>query len=141
MPPLGGEWIGGGSAALVHRHLAAAVCTVDTGPNSALRRGDTLKTGWTIPPPRGPRGEGAPGDSAVMTGNLFDRIAEYYDVLHDDVDYLAECLLLEKVFSGSLHRQPASLLDLGCATGTTPLTPPNRGTGATETISPRAFPR
>jgi len=52
-----------------------------------------------------------------MTGNLFDRIAEYYDVLHDDVDYLAECLLLEKVFSGFLRRQPASLLDLGCGTG------------------------
>src|SRR2546422_71151 len=127
MPRLRGEWIGGGSPVLVHRHLAAAVRIADTGPNSALRRGDTLKTGWTIPPPRGPRGEGAPGDSAVMTGNLFDRIAEYYDVLHDDVDYLAECLLLEKVFSGFLRRQPASLLDLGCGTGNHALILAKRG--------------
>src|SRR2546426_5738971 len=29
-----GEWIGGGSAVLVHRHLAAAVCIADAGPNS-----------------------------------------------------------------------------------------------------------
>src|SRR6059036_720011 len=62
-----------------------------------------------------------------MTGNLFDRIAEYYDVLHDDVDYLAECLLLEKVFSGFLHRQPASLLDLGCGTGNHALILAKRG--------------
>jgi ubiquinone/menaquinone biosynthesis C-methylase UbiE len=52
-----------------------------------------------------------------MTSNLFDRIAEYYDVLHDDVDYAAECILLEQIFSGFLHRQPSSILDLGCGTG------------------------
>src|SRR2546427_790317 len=62
-----------------------------------------------------------------MTGNLFDRIAEYYDVLHNDVDYLAECLLLENVFSGFLHRQPASLLDLGCGTGNHALILAKRG--------------
>src|SRR2546427_28456 len=62
-----------------------------------------------------------------MTGNLFDRIAEYYDVLHNDVDYLAECLLLEKVFSGFLRRQPASLLDLGCGTGNHALILAKRG--------------
>jgi SAM-dependent methyltransferase len=52
-----------------------------------------------------------------MTGNHFDRISEYYDVLHDDVDYAAECALLEDVFSRFLHRRPASVLDLGCGTG------------------------
>ena len=62
-----------------------------------------------------------------MPGNLFDRIAEYYDVLHDDVDYAAECSLLEKVFSRFLHRQPASLLDLGCGTGSHALVLAKRG--------------
>ena len=52
-----------------------------------------------------------------MPGNLFDQIAEYYDLLHDDVDYPAGCILLEKTFSRFLHRRPASLLDLGCGTG------------------------
>ena len=52
-----------------------------------------------------------------MTGNHFDRIAEYYDVLHDDVDYVAECRILGKVFSRFLRREPSSVLDLGCGTG------------------------
>ena len=62
-----------------------------------------------------------------MAGSLFDRIAEYYDVLHDDVDYPAECTLLEKVFSDLLHRQPVSLLDLGCGTGSHALIFAERG--------------
>jgi len=52
-----------------------------------------------------------------MTGNHFDQISEFYDVLHDDVDYAAECALLEDVFLRYLHRRPASVLDLGCGTG------------------------
>lgn len=52
-----------------------------------------------------------------MSEDLFDRIAEYYDVLHEDVDYAAECTLLEGVFSRFLPRRPASVLDLGCGTG------------------------
>src|SRR2546426_6821062 len=52
-----------------------------------------------------------------MTGNHFDRIAEYYDVLHDDVDYPAECNLLEQVFSRFLGSRPVTILDLGCGTG------------------------
>ena len=52
-----------------------------------------------------------------MTGNHFDRIAEYYDVLHDDVDYVAECRILERVFLRFLRRDPSSILDLGCGTG------------------------
>lgn len=51
-----------------------------------------------------------------MTSNLFDQIAEYYDVLHDDVDYPRECNLLETVFSRFLPRPPTSILDLGCGT-------------------------
>jgi len=52
-----------------------------------------------------------------MTGNLFDQIADSYDVLHDDVDYSAECTVLERVFSRFLPRRPSSILDLGCGTG------------------------
>jgi SAM-dependent methyltransferase len=52
-----------------------------------------------------------------MTERLFDRLAEYYDVLHDDVDYAAECSLLETVFTRFLPRPPGSVIDLGCGTG------------------------
>ena len=53
----------------------------------------------------------------LVTGNLFDQIADYYDVLHDDVDYPAECSVLEKVFSRLRPGRPSSVLDLGCGTG------------------------
>src|SRR3989442_240509 len=52
-----------------------------------------------------------------MTGNLFDHIADYYDVLHDDVDYPAECTVMERVFSRFLPSSPSSILGLGCGTG------------------------
>ena len=52
-----------------------------------------------------------------MTGDHFDRLADYYDILHDDVDYAAECALLEEVFSRYMDRRPATVLDLGCGTG------------------------
>jgi ubiquinone/menaquinone biosynthesis C-methylase UbiE len=59
--------------------------------------------------------------------NLFDEIAEFYDALHEDVDYAAECALLEKTFSRFLHRQPDALLDLGCGTGSHALVLAKRG--------------
>ena len=62
-----------------------------------------------------------------MAGNHFDRIAEYYDVLHDDVDYSAECALLERVFTRFLRRRPATVLDLGCGTGNHALVLAGRG--------------
>ena len=62
-----------------------------------------------------------------MPENLFDRIADYYDALHEDVDYPAECALLEKIVSRFLHRRPASLLDLGCGTGSHALILAERG--------------
>ncbi len=52
-----------------------------------------------------------------MAERLFDRLAAYYDVLHDDVDYPAECALLEAIFSTYLPHPPASIVDLGCGTG------------------------
>ncbi len=52
-----------------------------------------------------------------MTGDHFDRIAEFYDVLHDDVDYAGEAALMEDVFSRTMDRRPATVLDLGCGTG------------------------
>jgi len=52
-----------------------------------------------------------------VAADLFDQIADYYDLLQEDVDYTAECMLLEKVFSRFLHRHPTALLDLGCGTG------------------------
>ncbi len=63
----------------------------------------------------------------VMAGNLFDRIAEYYDDLHEDVDYASECTLLERVFTRFLHPRPASLLDIGCGTGSHALILAERG--------------
>jgi len=66
-----------------------------------------------------------------MTGNHFDRIAEYYDTLHDDVDYVAECRLLDRVFSRFLPRRPVSVLDFGCGTGNHALALARMGYGVT----------
>ncbi len=62
-----------------------------------------------------------------MTRELFDRIADYYDLLHEDVDYAAECRLLERVFARFLPRPAASVLDLGCGTGSHALLLAGRG--------------
>ena len=62
-----------------------------------------------------------------MTGNLFNQLAEYYDVLHEDVDYAAECTLLEEAFARWVPRRPESILDLGCGTGNHALILAERG--------------
>ncbi len=74
-----------------------------------------------------------------MTANLFDSLAEYYDVLHDDVDYGAECDLLEALFSRYLPRRPRTLLDLGCGTGNHALILAQRGYRVTGIDSSRGM--
>lgn len=62
-----------------------------------------------------------------MAERLFDRLADYYDVLHEDVDYPAECDLLETVFRRHLPDPPVSILDLGCGTANHALILAERG--------------
>jgi len=66
-------------------------------------------------------------EGASMATGLFDRIAEYYDALHEDVDYAAESAILERTLARTLRRRPTSLLDLGCGTGSHALVLAGRG--------------
>ena len=68
-----------------------------------------------------------PGETSAGAAGLFDRLADYYDVLHEDVDYAGECRLLERVFARFLPRPAASVLDLGCGTGSHALLLADRG--------------
>ncbi|HYM40385.1 MAG TPA: methyltransferase domain-containing protein [Thermoplasmata archaeon] len=80
-----------------------------------------------MPPRRASSDASGTADESTMTERLFNRIAKYYDVLHEDVDYPAEVALLEKVFARFLARHPASVLDLGCGTGSHALILGERG--------------
>jgi SAM-dependent methyltransferase len=48
--------------------------------------------------------------------DLYDRIAEYYDVLYAEKDYASECRFFHRVFR-KCRRPVRRLLDLGCGTG------------------------
>lgn len=48
---------------------------------------------------------------------VFDRYAQYYDLLYREKDYPAECDYLEAIFQAYSAFQVKNLLDVGCGTG------------------------
>jgi SAM-dependent methyltransferase len=49
---------------------------------------------------------------------MYERFAKYYDLLYGDLNYEGDCRFLDAVFRRFLSKGPASILDLGCGTGT-----------------------
>ena len=66
-----------------------------------------------------------------MPKTPFDPIAHYYDMLHTEKDYGAECRFLERVMQRFLGAAPKELLDVGCGTGSHALALAKRGYAVT----------
>lgn len=49
--------------------------------------------------------------------DVFERYAEYYDLLYRDKDYEGECDFLKEIFHTYASKSITSILDLGCGTG------------------------
>lgn len=49
--------------------------------------------------------------------NIFQKYADYYDILYKDKDYKKECDFLEKIFRKYSKKSVRSIFDLGCGTG------------------------
>lgn len=49
--------------------------------------------------------------------NIFEKYANYYDLLNKDKNYSSECDMLEQIFQDFAPSQVRSILDLGCGTG------------------------
>ncbi|MFC1940389.1 class I SAM-dependent DNA methyltransferase [Chloroflexota bacterium] len=48
---------------------------------------------------------------------VFDKYAEYYDLIYQDKDYEKECDFIEDIFAQHSAKQIKSVLDVGCGTG------------------------
>ena len=48
---------------------------------------------------------------------VFQRYAEYYDLIYQDKDYEKECDFLEEIFQAYQSKPVKSILELGCGTG------------------------
>jgi len=49
--------------------------------------------------------------------DVFKKYADFYDQLYEDKDYKAECDFIEQIFEEYGIKEIASILDLGCGTG------------------------
>lgn len=49
--------------------------------------------------------------------NIFNKYAEFYDILYKEKDYEAECDFLESIFNKYRDKSIKNLLDVGCGTG------------------------
>jgi SAM-dependent methyltransferase len=58
---------------------------------------------------------------------IYDKFSQYYDEIYSGYDYEADCDHLIEVFNRYCTRTPATILDLGCGTGTHALTLAARG--------------
>lgn len=52
-----------------------------------------------------------------MNKNVFSKYADYYDLLYQDKNYIAECNFLEEIFKRYSNKNVKTILDLGCGTG------------------------
>ncbi len=58
---------------------------------------------------------------------IYDKFAEYYDLMYSFMEYKEECDYLEEVFKKYGSSSPQTILDIGCGTGTHALHLTERG--------------
>lgn len=66
-----------------------------------------------------------------MAGKIYQKYADYYDVLYQYKNYFRECDFLEKIFKKYAGKKFPSILDLGCGTGNHALILAKRGSKVT----------